>query len=118
MDATQKQINKMMGISDEVFEKYNSSTTRETEKTRRAKFDLGAADATETQLVVNKMMGISEETWKKYNPNSTQEAGKDGRVTIIQSPGIPLQKKTTLVTKRDDVVTIIPKLSYRGVQHV
>ena len=85
MDATQKQINKMMGISDEVFAKYNPGPD-----VIRAKAAGNAASGlTETQLMINKMLGVSEETWKKYNATSkTQEAKGDGVVTII-SPPIP-----------------------------
>lgn len=89
MNATQREINRMLGISDEVFVKHNSSTTGESEKVR-AKFDLGKASPTETQLVINRMLGISEETWRKYNTSKTQEAGEDRTVTIIQRPGTPL----------------------------
>jgi len=87
MDATQKQINKMMGVSDEVFAKYNPGP----DVVRAKAAGNIATGLTETQLAINKAMGVSEETWEKYNTTAeTQEAKKDGIVTIIPKMGYPL----------------------------
>jgi len=89
MDATQKQINGMLGISDEVFAKHNPSAGAV-----KAKAETGGL--TDTQLMINKALGLSEETWQKYGPQGTQSIG----------------------AKRDEVVTIIPKLVFRGQKEV
>lgn len=68
MDATQKQTNKMLGISDEVFAKYNPPEAGRVAKAT-AKLDREMAGLTETQIMINKALGISEETWRKHNPH-------------------------------------------------
>jgi hypothetical protein len=83
MDATQKQINKALGISDEVFAKYNPGPDAV-----RAK---ETPDAADTQAMINKALGISEETWRKYGPQGTQ----------------------SIRAKKDELITIIPKLGFQ-----
>jgi hypothetical protein len=87
MDATQKQINEALGISDEVFAKYNPGPDAMTAKE--------TGDPTDTQRMINKALGISEETWRKYNPQGTQ-AG----IRAIKA-------------KSDEIVTIIPKFGFQ-----
>ncbi len=71
MDAIQKQINKMMGVSDEVFAKYNPSP----EAVAAKKIEQSAVGLTENQRMINKMMGVSDEVFAKYNSPATGEAG-------------------------------------------
>ena len=86
MDAFQKYLNNMLGVTDRVWEEYNAEErTRRKERESQiqkisAKIDgleqsvnkmiENTQSTDELQMSINKMMGITEETWQKYNPNN------------------------------------------------
>lgn len=89
MDAFQKYLNKMLGVTDEVWETYSPETIAEIrEKENKIQAISLKIDELENKLVsliariknipgaddiqksINKMMGIWDETFKKHNPTS------------------------------------------------
>ena len=86
MNAFEKYLNKVLGISDEVWEEYNPEERARREERERQiqkistkidgleqsinKMVENIQSTDELQMSINKMMGITEETWQKYNPNN------------------------------------------------
>ena len=61
ISAAQREINRMMGVSDEVFLKYACKATGPS----------SAESAEAIQRKVNQLMGLSEETFQKYACKAT-----------------------------------------------
>jgi hypothetical protein len=64
MDELQKQINKMMEISEETCEKYNPSCPKNLQIISLK--NGGLQDGAALQKFVNELMGITDEIWQKY----------------------------------------------------
>jgi predicted transcriptional regulator len=68
MEKIQEEINRLMGVSEETWEKYNPGNSKNLQIIS-LKND-GLRDGAALQKFINELMGISEETWQKYNPKS------------------------------------------------
>jgi len=74
IDPLQRKINKLMGISDENFQKYSPKT------------QAPGYEENDVQRKINKLMGISDEDFQKYScktPDSGHEESNEDEIYMI-----------------------------------